>query len=228
MSYRSPRSISIAGMACLAALALSGCVGGTTYGTGVAQEEQTLKDVYTMFNLVPEKKNIDYSPRSDLVVPQNKQALVEPIDSAATASNVAWPETPEQRIARIQAAAGEVDARTGDVSIEERLRKKEGIAVEDGYQKKFAVGQTDRDGNPLLDNGNEITRQEVQKAKETLTVSKNQTRRFLTEPPVAYRKPVETAPSGAEAYSEEEKAAMEEEERKLKAQRIRDLGGRNG
>jgi hypothetical protein len=227
MSYRFARSFTAFAFAGFAALALSGCVGGTTYGTGVSQEEQTLKDVYTMFNLKPESKKIDYSPRPDLIVPENRQALVEPIDSAATASNVAWPETPEERIARIQAAAGEVDPRTGEVSVEERLRKKEGIGIEQGYiTRKFTPGQTDRDGNPLLGPPDEGARQQVLQAKEATTISRGTTRRYLTEPPVAYRQPIDSAPAGVDAYSDEEKARMDEEERKLRLQRMQELGGR--
>jgi hypothetical protein len=227
MNNRFARSIAAFAFAGIAALALSGCVGGTTYGTGVSQEEQTLKDVYTMFNLKPESKKIDYSPRPDLIVPENKQALVEPIDSAATSTNVEWPETPEERIARIQAAAGEVDPRTGEVSVEERLRKKEGIAIEQGYiTRKFAPGQTDRDGNPLLGRPDDTVRTDVMRAKQATRMSTGENRKYLTEPPVAYRKPVDSAPSGLESYSEEERAAMEEEERKLRLQRMKELGGR--
>jgi hypothetical protein len=227
MSYRLARSFAAFALAGFAALALSGCVGGTTYGTGVSQEEQTLKDMYTMFNLKPERKNIDYSPRPDLIVPENKQALTEPIDTAATASNVAWPETPEERIARIQAAAGEVDPRTGEVSVEERLRKKEGIGIEQGYiTRKFTPGQTDRDGNPLLGRPDDTVRTDVQRAKEATTISKGTTRRYLTEPPLAYRQPVDSAPSGVDSYSDEERARMDEEERKLRLQRMKELGGR--
>lgn len=221
----------MSGAAALAGLALSGCVGGTTYGTGVTQEQQTLKDVYTMFNLKTEKKNIDYSPRPDLIVPENKQALVEPIDDAATTSNAQWPETPEERIARIRAQAGEVDPRTGEAGITEQMRKKEGIAIETGYTKqKFVPGQTDRDGNPLLNASvSTETRQEVLKAKAELNgTSGPTTRKYLTEPPVQYRQPVASAPAGAEAYSPEEQAARDEAERKARLKRIEELGGRNG
>jgi hypothetical protein len=231
MSTRGLRIITMASATALAGLALSGCVGGTTYGTGVTQEKQTLKDVYTMFNLTTEKKNIDYSPRPDLIVPDNKQALVEPIEDGATTSNAQWPETPEERIARIRAQAGEVDPRTGEVGINEQMRKKEGIAIETGYVKrKFAPGQTDRDGNPLLNStASAEARQEVLKRKAELNgTSGPTTRKYLTEPPVQYRQPVASAPSGAEAYSPEEQAAREEAERKARMKRIQELGGRAG
>jgi hypothetical protein len=209
---------------------VSGCVGGTTYGTGVSQEEQTLKDMYTMFNLQTEKPKIDYTPRPDLVVPTNKVALAEPVDIEATTSNPEWPETPEERIARVRAAAGEVNPRTGEVSVEERLRKKEGIALETGYaEKKFVVGQTDRDGNPLFNRGTEqeVNRQAILQRRAELNGQLGQQRKYLTEPPVSYRIPASTAPTGIEAYTEEERLAKEEAIRQAKAKAIRDLGGRN-
>jgi hypothetical protein len=216
-------SIRVAITACAFALALSGCIGGTTYGTGVSQETQTLKDVYNMFTLKSERKNIDYSPRPDLIVPQNKQALVEPIENEATTSNTEWPETPEQRIARIRAQAGEVDPRTGEVSVAERLRKKEGIGIEtQDLREKYIPGKTDQEGNPLP--GTErsaAVREEVLKRKADLGVAPADTRRFLTDPPVAYREPAATAPVGIEAYSEEELAARVNAEKKLRAEQVK-------
>lgn len=210
--------------------AVTGCVGGTTYGTGVSQEEQTLKDMYTMFNLKTEKPKIDYSARPDLIVPQNKQALVEPVDIETTTSNPEWPETPEERIARVRAAAGEVDARTGEVSVEERLRRKEGIAIETGYtEKKFIPGRTDRDGNPTIYGGeaSQATRQEVLQRKAELGGAIGANRKYLTEPPVQYRVPVSSAPAGVDAYSDEEKAIKAEEVRQAKIKAMQELGRRN-
>ena len=213
----------------LSAIGLAGCVGGTTYGTGGSQEEQTMKDVYNMFTLRPERRNIDYSPRPDLVVPANRASLPEPLDSEASTSAAQWPETPEQRIARIRAQAGEVDPRTGDVSVEERLRRKEGIAIERGYAKNdFVPGVTDRDGNPILYNGqkSQADRAAVLKRKQELSMSVGANRKFLTEPPVEYRVPASSAPSGVDAYTEEEKTARAEAEREAKLKRMQDMGGR--
>lgn len=197
-------------MACV--LGLSACVGGTTYGTGVSQEEQTLKDVYNMFSLKSESKDIDYSPRPDLIVPENTAALPEPLDSEVTTSNPEWPETPEQRIARVRAEAGGIDPRSGDYSIEDQLRKKEGIGIETRNPKgEFVVGKTDRDGNRLLSlPGDDEARKQVLKAKADLNYSHGGQRRFLTEPPVEYRIAVDSAPQGEEAFTEEELTAREE------------------
>ncbi|MEZ5871786.1 MAG: hypothetical protein R3D32_08050 [Nitratireductor sp.] len=215
--------------AMLAAIALSGCVGGTTYGTGVTQEEQTLQDMTNMFTLGQKRQKIDYSPRPDLIVPDNKQALVEPIDTAATTSNPDWPETPEQRIARVRAEAGEIDARTGDYSQEELRRAKEGIAIDDsGYSKQdFVPGQTDRDGNTILVRGDTPTRAKVLKAKEETRISVGAKRKYLTEPPVEYRIAAETAPQGEEAFTPEELAAREEEKKRLRNEGFRSLTSKN-
>jgi hypothetical protein len=215
-------SIPALAAACIGTLVLSGCVGGTTYGTGVSQEKQTIKDVYSMFSLRSERKNIDYSPRPDLIVPENKQALVEPIEEEASASNTEWPETPEQRIARIRAQAGEVDPRTGEVSVQEQLRKKEGIGIEDeNGVRKFIPGKTDKDGYLLPHVNQKEAREEVLKRKAEVATAPAGTRRYLTDPPVAYREPAATAPVGAEAYSAEEIAAREAEAKRLRAEEVK-------
>ena len=211
------------------ASALAGCVGGTTYGTGVSQEEQTVQDLSNMLTLKQKREKIDYSPRPDLIVPDNKQALAEPIDTASTTSNPDWPETPEQRIARVRAQAGEIDARTGDYSQEELRRAKEGIAIDDsGYTKQeFVPGQTDRDGNTILVRGDPPTRARVLKAKEDMKISTGPKRKYLTEPPIEYRIAAETAPQGAEAFTPEELAAREEEKKRLRNEGFKSLTSKN-
>lgn len=211
----------VAGVAAIAcAFALSACVGGTTYGTGVTQEEQTLKDIYNMFSLRSDRKNIDYSPRPDLIVPENTAALPDPLDSESTTSNPEWPETPEQRIARVRAAAGEADPVTGGYSTEDQLRKKEGIGIETGERfGEYVPGKTDRDGVPLPGLvENKQARKQVLEAKAATDYSRGVKRRYLTEPPVEYRLPAESAPAGEEAFTEEELAAREE----LKKKQLKD------
>jgi hypothetical protein len=216
----------VAGAVLAASLALSGCIGGTTYGTGVSQGKQTVDDVYNMFTLKRNQQNIDYTPRADLIVPENSEELPEPLDSASATSNPAWPESPEQRIARIRSQAGEIDERSGEYSIEEQLRAKEGIAIET-RTKKFVVGQTDRDGNPLLFNGeeNKQNRKEVLERKAELAPTTGVQRRFLTDPPIQYRIPAETAPSGPEAYSDEEIASRKKKEEDAEAEEKKSVTG---
>lgn len=190
--------------------AVSACVSGTTYGTGVSQERQTITDMYNIFSLKQERKNIDYSPRPDLVVPQDTASLPEPLDQSATTSNPQWPETPEERVARVRAQAGEIDPRTGDYSIRDQLRPKEGIGLETASHKgEFVPGKTDRDGNPVLYRGDSEVRKKVIQAKAGTTYD-CANRRYLTEPPPEYCVAAETAPQGTEAFTEEQIAAREE------------------
>jgi hypothetical protein len=196
----------------LLAVAASGCIGGTTYGTGVSQEEQTMKDITNMFTLRKDRKNIEYAPRPDLVVPENRQNLPEPLDSEVAEANPQWPESPEQRIARIRAAAEDGLTASGEMSLEERLRKKEGINIETRrVNGEFIPGRTDRDGVEIMFPGgnNEEVRKAVLERREQLGVSTGPNRKYLTEPPIEYRIPAETAPAGAQAYSEEEIAERE-------------------
>ncbi len=208
-------------------LVLTGCVSGTTYGTGVSQEEQTIQDLSNMLTLQKPRNNIDYSPRPDLIVPQDKQALVEPIDDAATSSNPQWPETPEERIARVRAEAGEIDARTGDYSVEDQLRKKEGIAIQKASGEKFVPGLTDRDGNVVLYRGDSQARQQVITEKKKYELTTGASRRYLTEPPIEYKIPAETAATGVEAFTEEELAAREEEKKRLRNENLKSLTSRD-
>lgn len=204
----------------LTAMMLAGCNTGTTYGTGVSQEKQTVSDLYNILSLKRETPTIDYSARPDLIVPENTAMLPEPVDAEATTSNPDWPETPEQRIARIRAQAGEIDPRSGDYSVEEQLRDKEGIGIETRRVKgEFIPGKTDRDGNFSLNPGlDDKARAEVLRRRAELKGTGVTQRRFLTEPPLAYRTPYASAPSGADAYSDDElqKRKDEAEEQRLR------------
>ena len=208
------------------AFGLSACVGGTTYGTGVSQEKQTLNDVYNMFTLKTKRSDIDYTARPDLVVPENTAALPEPLENAATTSNPEWPETPGERIARIREQASEADPRTGQVPVEERTRRKEGIRIEtrDVEQENRDAG-LDRRGNPIV--GFEQKRKEQRKdflaRKSTIEVSSTPARRYLTDPPVEYRMPAETAPTGDEAYLEEVLAERKKKELEEKKRRRHEM-----
>ena len=101
------KSILVMAGGLLACSLLAGCVGGTTYGTGEAQEKATVDDLVNILALRKKRTaTIDYDPRPDLVVPEDKQ-LVEPAQKTA-ADDQQWPETPEDRIARIRDEAESV------------------------------------------------------------------------------------------------------------------------
>ena len=174
-----------------ATLLMVGCSSsGTTYGTGISHEEQTLKSLYNLLSIQPDKPEvIDYSARPDLVMPANKQTLPPPSDSTTLADGQ-WPVNPEERIAEVRANAPVADDRSG------------ALPVGSGGNKFVAIDRkkTDRDfykGNKrhptALDPFTNNASAEVRRKREQLAYSTTAKRKFLTEPPELYRTPVETA-----------------------------------
>ncbi|MET0169926.1 MAG: hypothetical protein ABW191_06070, partial [Aliihoeflea sp.] len=103
ISRQTARRLLPAGVALAAATVLSGCM-GPTYGTGTPSGQQTLEDVSGILSLGGERREpIAYQPRGELVRPGSTEVLPSPQQSAA--SNEAWPESPEQRLARIRSDA---------------------------------------------------------------------------------------------------------------------------
>lgn len=103
-AYRLPR-IGVLLSLGASAIALSGCL-GPTYGTEKPAMEQLFDDVSGSLSLAKkEKKVIDYKPRPGLVKPADTTTLPPPQQNIAEASGE-WPESPEERLARIK---GEVD-----------------------------------------------------------------------------------------------------------------------
>ncbi|MBL1406734.1 MAG: hypothetical protein COC17_05115 [Hyphomicrobiales bacterium] len=215
---KNSKSLIIASAMAVAVL-LSGCTGGTTYGTGVGQEKQTLNDITEMLTFKKKRKVIDYSARPDLIIP-NQKLLVAPVDEVATASNSQWPESPEQRIARIRAAAEEAKA-TNKSRIEFAKSNKQYLS---NKQKAYAndaapIGQgvpnysCDPDGLVMR----QCTSDEISRAVQAQRKQKKEgfltKRRYLTEPPTAYLKPAGTAVVGDEGFSERELAAIEKQKK---------------
>jgi len=200
----------------VAGIALSGCVGGTTYGTGVSHEQQTLEGISDMFSLGSKKKKpIDYSARPDLVIPANTQKLPEPVEVESSTYDPNWPETPGQRIARIRGDAVKPHERSGEVPVEELLRKKDGIGID---RRKVPVGtELDRDGHGLIDEMKSGKSEKYRAAKKKLAYSTGPKRKYLTEPPEEYRTPADTASAGDQGLDRkiiDEKKKKEEEYRK--------------
>ena len=90
-----------------AAALLSGCMSSPTYGTDKTANAQLMSDMGGILSFRDKKKAaIEYAPRPELVKPaKGQETLPPPQDSVATASNPNWPESPEQRLARLRAEA---------------------------------------------------------------------------------------------------------------------------
>jgi len=161
--------------------ALAGC-SGTTYGTGVSPETQTLTDVMSIASLGAEDRPpIDYKARGGIVVPPSN-ALPPPGEAVASADQANWPK--DKDIAR--------------------RKKRENDAVapnsEGAPNLKLAPGQTTFSRRE--DDYNEARKAEGKKAWDALHSGKsgsfdangNPTRKYLTEPPTAYRASDPNAP----------------------------------
>ncbi|MCB1385127.1 MAG: hypothetical protein KDJ80_04230 [Nitratireductor sp.] len=197
---------------------LSGCVGGTTYGTGVTQEQQTIEDIANILTIQKKQKRIDYKPRPDLVVPEEKQ-LVDPDQVASAQDNADWPESPEERIARVRAEAEEAQSTSAGQNRFSRSQKnvrgvEPGTAtarVEAPRGQGVPGVSCDPDGNYLRHcTPGEISRAVRAQRDEIRSVGKTgYQRRYLTEPPIAYRTPANSAPTDDLGYTEKELAEIE-------------------
>jgi len=195
------RAFRVAAYAVLSAsvVALAGCA-GATYGTGKTSEQQLLEDVTGILSLGPkEKEVIEYKPRPTLVKPATTAVLPTPQENIASSSaNPAWPESPEQRLARIRAEATE---NQNDPSYRSPVVRD--MKVTDGPEELQDFSQL----SP------EEQRAEVQRRRKINNQGDPTTRRYLSDPPLTYRQPSETAPVGDIGKDEDRK----EREAKRKA-----------
>lgn len=93
----------------VAALSLSGCL-GPTYGTDKSAGEQLVEDLSTAVKLGRSDRTvIQYNPRPDLVKPEDTSTLPPPQQNIVKASEATgeWPESQEERLARIRKEAEE-------------------------------------------------------------------------------------------------------------------------
>lgn len=201
---------------------LSGCVGGTTYGTGVSQEKQTVEDFANLLSFRKKRTNIDYQSRPDLVVPEEK-VLVEPTDNTEVASAADWPETPEERIMRIRAEAEEAQKTTaGQIAYARKEKRYRSVVPGSDQIASAPIGKgvpgiscsPQRDAILRQCTGAEISNAVRAQRAEIKSVGKTgYQRRYLTEPPLEYRTPSENAQAGDLGYTEAELKKIEAEEK---------------
>lgn len=194
----------------LAAFALGGCI-GPTYGTGRTAGETMVSDLDGMLSLGPKNKEpISYTPRAELVKPKDVSVLPPPRDSVNAENDPNWPESPEVRSARIKAAADAKDT-GGAVSADVMISKKEGISEEaiasNTYGKNLDRQNSERGRTTLspdeLESGRDAFKKRLQESKQGNPTQ----RKYLSEPPVAYRQPAATAPVGDPGVDEKVKEA---------------------
>lgn len=180
------RLVALPAVAVLAGLAAA--CSGTTYGTGVSPEQQTVSDLMGIASLGASKTPpIDYRPRGNIVAPPNTTSLPTPGSGpsvAAVEQDPNWPKDPD---------------------VEERERKEAKAASFGKPSPNFILpaGQTSIGNAQLANNTYDAQRRaegkqawdELHKAKRgSVDANGNPVRKYLTEPPVAYREPDPNAP----------------------------------
>jgi hypothetical protein len=193
-----------------AGLGLWGCVSSPTYGTGVSSNQQLLDDVTSFGSFIPKQPpQINYKPRPALVAnASDPTALPPPQKDVANRDNPAWPESPEQKRARLRA---EATANQDNPRYEPQVSTDGGggTAASPAFleaQNKFA-----RPNGSLNQQGADFKRRMAQNGGGTPTE-----RKYLSEPPLAYRQPASTAPVGQLGENEDKKQREREAKAKKK------------
>lgn len=167
---------------------LSACSGlSPTYGTGTPSDLQLYQDVSNAFSIAPQqKKNIEYEPRPDIVMPASTEVLPPPQEDIASTTNPAWPETPEQRRARLRADA---------TANQDNPNYKSGILPDAPGSTQQSHSRTRWSLQPQEEDRQRTREAFNRRLAENQQGSPTQ-RRYLSEPPLVYREPAATAPRG--------------------------------
>lgn len=187
-----------------AAGSLSGCLSSPTYGTGKTSNAQLAEDVSNIISIAPKPKaRIDYAPRPELVRPAAGAPLPAPQEAATAIAAANWPESPEQRRARLKADA---TAKQNDPLFVPTIKN-------DGFGVQTAA----------------LTPAEQQArfraARKANTAGSPNTRAFLSEPPLEYRAPADSAAVGeiGEDELKKEKRLKREAQKKPGSKSWRDF-----
>lgn len=169
---------------CAGTATLAGCM-GPTYGTGVGQSQQLFNDLDNIVTLGSTNRGqIDYAERKTLERPSTIGTLPQPqVADTATIELEAAQAREEARVAGLQDMRDRAAARP-----DPRSRVGRRAEVEQNW---LSVAQM---------------RGESQQAQSRATTGRQGSpteRRFLTEPPLAYRAPAATAPAGERGVDEE-------------------------
>lgn len=178
-----------------ALLTVSGCVSSPTYGTGKTANAQLVEDLSNAISIGAKKApNIAYQPRPELVKTGVKGELFAPQEKASKPDGV-WPESPEQKRARLRQVATNAQSDPSFVPVIEN------DLPTGNLNSASVVGKTPAQISA------DAKQRKVLNAAGSSTV-----RSRLSEPPIEYRKPVESATYGDLGEDEAKK------ERRLRAE----------
>ncbi|PWV95123.1 hypothetical protein DEV92_102585 [Phyllobacterium myrsinacearum] len=208
--------------AMLASLTLAGCMSSPTYGTSKTSGSQLLDDVSNIASFSPKKKDpIAYNPRPDLVRPVGGRPsqLPAPQENAVAANGAKWPESPEQRRKRLRDEATANQNNPNYVPQIENDSPPASRTVDNGEHGVY------NDRNPPPSGVSTASQQSAEFRARRLasTAGSATTRRYLSEPPLAYRAPAATA--AADELGEDE--AKKERDRKAAARKDKGFSFKN-
>jgi hypothetical protein len=182
----------VIGGALVAAAGLtSGCMNSPTYGTDKTANSQLMSDLGGILSFSAKRKQaIEYAPRPELVKPAKGDEALPPPQESIAANNPNWPESPEQRLARVRADA---DANVDNPNysspiIPDMTTAKTGINHSGPYR---AEENGIRDVSKVA-----AERAEYERRLKENRQGNSTTRKYLSEPPVEYRQASADAPVG--------------------------------
>lgn len=172
-----------------ASLTVSGCL-GPTYGTDKTSTGQLLDDLGNIASIGNSNKGagIEYKPRPAIVKPTNTASLPAPQQDVAE-NNPAWVESPEETRKRLIA---EADA--GGANYNSPLATR--VATSSGPGVPVAGRAADGPPTPTQVMNQAKQREQYQQARKIQQGAYSDRRRYLSDPPLTYRQPAETAPVG--------------------------------
>jgi len=186
-------------------IVLSGCNVGPTYGTGKSAGQQLMDDVSSIASLRPMNTaaQVETRPRPELVPPaaDMRATLPPPQESITQSAQTEWPESPEERRQRLRDEATANRDNPNYVSPIEPGR--------DGYNRRQRPTDLNRAGEeriPVVSRAEaRQQRAAYQKVRQENSGGTATQRKYLSEPPLAYRQPADTAPIDETGVDEAQK-----------------------
>lgn len=204
MDLATVKPVLLKGAALAALFALGGCVSSPTYGTGKTANAQLMEDVSSAFSIKPKAPTgIKYEPRPDVLRSTQVAGLPEPQEPVTKQAGV-WPESPEEKRARLRKEATEGQ---NDPNFEPTIYDDTVVRGKTAFDPSNP-NSADRDARKRV----YTDRNAIREAKKVQAAGSPTTRKHLSEPPLDYRKPTDTAAYGDLGEDEAKK------ERRLRAE----------
>lgn len=206
----------VAGGALIAAAGLaSGCMSSPTYGTDKTANAQLMSDLSNITSFNDKKRApIDYSPRPDLVKPTKETAtataaLPAPQDPITTTAAAQWPESPEQRLARIRADA---TANQDNPNYSSPVVADGTGAKTSSSEKKMGQAWRSFESDNQTVSEQNATKAAYQKRKQEDEAANTGKRKYLSDPPTEYEQAYASAPQGETGEDEFKKERRKKRE----------------